>query len=120
MQHFLAFNCVGCHAPNGAGGMGPALSNSRWLHGSKPADIYLSIYQGRSGGMPAWGTVLPPKVIWELVSYIQSISKDPDQHFGDTISLAPRSPAIEQVPAQEIQTATPWKYTQPINSGHKP
>ena len=120
MKDFIAFNCVGCHAPNGAGGMGPALSNGKWLHGSSAANIYLSIYQGRSNGMPAWGGTLPSNVIWELVSYLQSISQAPDQQFGHTISLAPRSPAIEQVPAQDIETATPWKYTQPINSGHKP
>lgn len=120
MKDFIAFNCVGCHAPNGAGGMGPALSNGKWLHGSSAANIYLSIYQGRSNGMPAWGTTLPSNVIWELVSYLQSISQDPDKHFGKTISLSPRSPDIEQVPAQQIETATPWKYTQPINSGHKP
>jgi cytochrome c oxidase cbb3-type subunit 3 len=121
MQHFIAFNCVGCHAPNGAGGMGPALSNAKWLHGSQPANIYLSIYQGRSNGMPAWGGTLPSNVIWELVSYVQSISQDPDSNkFGQTISRQPQSPAIEQVPAQELQTATPWKHTEPINSGHKP
>ncbi|MBV8193443.1 MAG: c-type cytochrome [Alphaproteobacteria bacterium] len=121
MQHFIAFNCVGCHAPNGAGGMGPALSNSKWLHGAEPANIFLSIYQGRSNGMPAWGSTLPPNVIWELVSYIQSISEDPDRvHFGQTISRQPQSPAIEQVPAQELQTATPWKHTEPISNGHKP
>jgi cytochrome c oxidase cbb3-type subunit 3 len=120
MKHFVNFNCVGCHAPNGAGGMGPALSNSKWVHGSKPGNIYLSIYQGRAKGMPAWGTTLPSNVIWELVSYVQSISQDPDPHFGKTISLNPQSPAIEQVPAQELETATPWKHTQPINNGHRP
>jgi cytochrome c oxidase cbb3-type subunit 3 len=120
MKHFLAFNCVGCHAPNGAGGMGPSLSNNRWIHGKEPANIYLSIHQGRSNGMPAWGNALSPNVIWELVSYIQSISQDPDTHFGKTISRQPQSPAIEQVPAQELQTAAPWKYTQPISNGRKP
>src|SRR6266550_8738739 len=26
MKYFVQFNCVGCHAPNAGGGMGPALS----------------------------------------------------------------------------------------------
>ena len=30
MKYFTAFNCVGCHAANGGGGMGPALSNSNF------------------------------------------------------------------------------------------
>jgi len=120
MKHFINFNCVGCHAPNGAGGMGPALSNNTWVHGSSAANIYLSIYQGRANGMPAWGTTLPSNVIWELVSYVQSISQDPDTHFGKTISRTPPSPDIEQVPAQELETATPWKHTQPFSNGRRP
>ena len=120
MKHFVNFNCVGCHAPNGAGGMGPSLSNNKWIHGDKPANIYLSIYQGRANGMPAWGSTLPSNVIWELVSYIESISQDPDHHFGKTISRNPQSPDIEQVPAQELQTATPWKHTQPFSNGRRP
>jgi len=120
MKDFIAFNCVGCHMSNGGGGMGPALSNNKWIYGSKPANIYLSIAQGRAAGMPAWGTVLPSNVIWELVSYIQSISQDPDKTFGKTISLKPQSPDIEQVPAQVLQSATPWKHTEPIKSGQKP
>lgn len=120
MKHFVNFNCVGCHAPNGAGGMGPALSNAKWIYGSSPANIYLSIYQGRANGMPAWGTTLPSNVIWELVSYIQSISQDPDKHFGKTISRTPQSPDIEQVPAQELETATPWKHTEPFSNGRRP
>src|SRR5712675_1005567 len=30
MQFFSDMNCIGCHAPNGGGGMGPALSNTTW------------------------------------------------------------------------------------------
>src|SRR5437868_14934911 len=74
MKDFDAFNCSGCHAANGAGGMGPSLSNDSWVYRSSPANIYLTIAQGRAKGMPAWGAVLPDRVIWELVSYIQSIS----------------------------------------------
>ena len=47
MQAFQSMNCVGCHAPNGGGGMGPALSERQFIYGHEPANIYLSIYQGR-------------------------------------------------------------------------
>jgi cytochrome c oxidase cbb3-type subunit 3 len=120
MKHFSAFNCDGCHAANGAGGMGPALSNNKWLHRSTPANIFLSIYQGRSNGMPAWGDVLPANVIWELVSYLQSISQDPDTHFGKTISSNPQSPDYEQVPVQELHSPQPWQHLQPFHNGQKP
>ena len=33
MTYFVNFNCVGCHAPNGGGGMGPALSNNVFIYG---------------------------------------------------------------------------------------
>ncbi|HKF94635.1 MAG TPA: c-type cytochrome, partial [Gammaproteobacteria bacterium] len=36
-QLFISMNCVGCHAPYGGGGMGPPLSDNRWIYGNKPA-----------------------------------------------------------------------------------
>jgi cytochrome c oxidase cbb3-type subunit 3 len=121
MDLFNQMNCVGCHAPNGAGGMGPALSNSKFIYGSKPADIYLTIAQGRPNGMPAWGATLPDQAIWQLVSYVQSISKEPaSETWGHTVSLAPPSPAIEQVPAEYQTTTTPWDHTQPFSNGQAP
>jgi len=88
MDYFKRFNCVGCHADNGAGGMGPALSNSIFIYGHEPAQIYLSILQGRPNGMPAWGGMLPDHIIWDLVAYIQSLSSAPNQGWGQTV--APR------------------------------
>ena len=120
MKAFDTFNCSGCHAPNGAGGMGPALSNDQWLHRSSPANIYLAIVQGRSKGMPAFGTLLPERTIWELVSYIQSIAEKPSGPFGKTTSAQPPSPDREQVSANRLQTSTPWRYTEPAYPGEKP
>ena len=48
MRYYNQFNCIGCHAPNGAGGMGPSLSNAMFVYGSEPEQIYLSILQGLS------------------------------------------------------------------------
>lgn len=120
MKDFDAFNCSGCHAANGAGGMGPSLSNDAWVYRSSPANIYLTIAQGRAKGMPAWGAMLPDRVIWELVSYIQSISEKPTGKFGKTTSHEPLSPAIEQVPPEKMQTATPWNFTEPFSKGQRP
>jgi cytochrome c oxidase cbb3-type subunit 3 len=118
MRDFDTFNCSGCHAANGAGGMGPSLSNDQWLHRSSPANIFLTIVQGRSNGMPAFGTLLPDSVVWELVSYIQSITEKPSGTFGNTI--AADSPAREQVSANRLQTPNPWRYTEPFSNGQKP
>lgn len=73
-RHFEAFNCSGCHAPLGGGGMGPPLSDDQWIHGSEPAQIYLSILHGRADGMPAWSSMLPQRTIWEMVAYVESLS----------------------------------------------
>jgi cytochrome c oxidase cbb3-type subunit III len=114
MRDFDAFNCSGCHAANAGGGMGPSLSNDRWIYRSSPANIYLTIAQGRSAGMPAFGAMLPDRTIWELVSYVKSISHPPGPTFGTTTSVDPQSPDIQQVPAGRIQTTTPWKYVEPM------
>jgi cytochrome c oxidase cbb3-type subunit III len=120
MQAFESMNCVGCHAPNGGGGMGPALSEGSFIYGGAPANIYLSIYQGRPNGMPAWGEMLPADSIWDLVAYITSLSSAPDTGWGQTTSRSPSSPSIEQVPAELVTTAKPWTKTQPFGNGRKP
>lgn len=120
MRDFVNFNCVGCHAPNAGGGMGPSLSDDQWIYGNSPADIFLSIYQGRPNGMPAWGEALPEGTIWELVAYVQSLTEPAAKTFGKTISRTPQSPDKEQVPAENVQTANPWNFTEDFSIGQKP
>ncbi|MBS0234884.1 MAG: c-type cytochrome [Proteobacteria bacterium] len=118
MDDFASFNCVGCHMGNGGGGMGPALSNHAFIYGSSPENIFLSIYQGRPNGMPAWGTVLPEDAIWDLVAYIKNLSDAPVSQWGTTTSST--SPAIEQVPSEIKAVPNPWQYTQKFADGQKP
>jgi cytochrome c oxidase cbb3-type subunit 3 len=120
MRYFINFNCVGCHAPNGGGGMGPALSNNIFIYGAQPENIYLSIYQGRPNGMPAWGAVLPDNVIWDLVTYIGKISNEPTPEWGRTFALSPPSPKVEQVPVETMTTTEPWSMTEDFKLGQKP
>ena len=118
MSYFMSFNCIGCHADNGGGGMGRALSNRYFQYGSDPANIYLSIVQGRPNGMPAWGGILPDAVVWDLVAYIEQISNAPEPQWGTTVNL--HNPGIEQVPAEYLMTTNPWAYTEPFSNGQKP
>jgi cytochrome c oxidase cbb3-type subunit 3 len=117
MQYFNTFNCVGCHAPNGGGGMGPSLSRRTFKFGSDPASHFIVIAHGAPLGMPAWAGRLAENVIWDLVSYIGSISNAPGEEWGTTFSPAANLPRIEQVPAEFNQTAKPWLATQPFASG---
>ena len=118
MRYYNQFNCIGCHAPNGAGGMGPSLSNSVFIYGHEPENIFLSIVQGRPGGMPAWGGVLPDQIVWDLVTYIKSISKDQTGAWGARISADGWT--TEQVPAEYMSTPNPWQYLQPFSYGQAP
>jgi cytochrome c oxidase cbb3-type subunit 3 len=121
MKYFISFNCVGCHAANGAGGMGPALSDpSYFKYGTDPTVLFLVISHGAPQGMPAWGTVLPENVIWDLVNYVESINKAPHTGWGTTVSPGEHMPGIEQVPAEFKQTPTPWAFTEPFSNGQKP
>jgi cytochrome c oxidase cbb3-type subunit 3 len=67
------FNCVGCHH-EGGGGIGPALMDHRWIYGSRPAQIYSTIVQGRPNGMPSFGGRIPDQQVWQLVAYVESLS----------------------------------------------
>ena len=72
---FEWYNCTGCHA-RGGGGMGPALMDARWTYGGSPGQIFRTIVEGTPKGMPAWGVRIPEYQIWQLVTYVQSLSAD--------------------------------------------
>ncbi len=75
-QLFIQMNCVGCHGYDAKGGMGPDLTDKYWRFGGTDAQIFASIYQGRSQGMPAWGALLPADEIWRMVAYIRSLGSE--------------------------------------------
>ncbi len=77
---FNWYNCSGCHGGHAGGGMGPSLRDETWIYGSRDDQIFDSIAQGRSKGMPAWGAKIPEDQIWQLVAYIKSMRtpQEPD------------------------------------------
>jgi cytochrome c oxidase cbb3-type subunit 3 len=91
------YNCSGCHGGHAGGGMGPSLRDPDWLYGNRDDQIYDSIAEGRSKGMPAWGTKIPEQQIWELVAYIKSMGTplEPDP---------PVEPTEEEVPNPQNNT----------------
>lgn len=95
-RHFAAYNCAGCHAPLGGGGMGPPLSDDAWIYGGEPAQIYLSIMHGRGNGMPAWASMLPRKTTWELVAYIETL--DEIDNYARAAGFDERSPPGNRPP----------------------
>jgi cytochrome c oxidase cbb3-type subunit III len=107
-QLYGQFNCSGCHF-HGGGGIGPPLMDEDWIYGSQPENIYQSIVEGRPNGMPSFGGKLSAQQVWQLASYVRSMSgllrKD----------VAPGRDDHMQVTAQEQQTdkARPKQSTPP-------
>ncbi len=76
---FVAMNCDGCHAGAGAGWIAPSLADGRWRYGGTDQEIFSSIYYGRPKGMPAFGGVLGPDGVWNLVAYLKSLPTPPNE-----------------------------------------
>jgi cytochrome c oxidase cbb3-type subunit 3 len=72
-QLFIRFNCSGCHGGRAGGGMAPSLRDVDWLYGSRDAQLFSSIAEGRAHGMPSWQPQLTPDHIWKLVAYIKAL-----------------------------------------------
>jgi cytochrome c oxidase cbb3-type subunit III len=72
---FNWYNCSGCHAPGGGGGMGPPLIDAVWLYGSEPADVFASITEGRPNGMPSFRNLLSVEDRWKLVAWVRTLAR---------------------------------------------
>ncbi|HZQ25686.1 MAG TPA: c-type cytochrome [Terriglobales bacterium] len=103
---FNQYNCVGCHA-NGGGGIGPPLMDNNWIYGSEPGNIFATIVQGRPNGMPSFRNRIPEYQVWEIVSYVRSLSgllpKDVAPARSDQLYVKP--------PEQSMPNQTPTGIT---------
>jgi len=80
-------NCAQCHGSGAAGSVGyPNLNDDDWLWGGTIDQIYLTIAHGirydgdddtRLSEMPAFGDILEPAQVSEVVSYVVSLSSTP-------------------------------------------
>ena len=68
-------NCMSCHNINGAGDIGPNLSDNSWLYAEgTPETIYTFILSGNpSGGMPSWADKLSEDDLYSLTGYIMTL-----------------------------------------------
>jgi cytochrome c oxidase cbb3-type subunit 3 len=70
---FTSMNCDGCHGVGATGSWAPALNDGRWRYGGSDGAVYQTIFYGRPAGMPAFGGMLQPPLIWKLVTYLKSL-----------------------------------------------
>lgn len=115
-RHYVAYNCAGCHAPMGGGGMGPPLSDDDWIYGGNPEQIYLSIMHGRPEGMPAWASMLPSKTAWQIVAYVETLPQveNPAEALGFDENVGGFRNTREQQDQQD-QQGQPGQGQQPQN-----
>ncbi len=103
---FEWYNCVGCHA-HGGGGMGPPLMDEKWVYGSEPPQIFSTIVGGRPNGMPSFRGKVPDYQVWQLVSYVRSMSrlvpKDVAPGRRDSLSAKEPEAVTEPKPPQPAQ-----------------
>jgi cytochrome c oxidase cbb3-type subunit 3 len=84
-------NCAACHLASLRGksesavAIGPDLTDTTWIHGGKPTEMYEVINKGvLAKGMPTWGPVLGARKMGEVAAYILSKHKE-----GEPVVIAP-------------------------------
>jgi cytochrome c oxidase cbb3-type subunit 3 len=66
--------CASCHRADGAGSVGPNLTDEFWIHGDKPMDIFKTVRDGVAAkGMPTWGPQLGQDKTAAVVAYVLTI-----------------------------------------------
>jgi len=75
-RRFASTCAAYCHGAEGSGGRAPAFKGNAGLTAD---DAFKTIKEGRRGSdiMPPWGNALTPEQIWELVAYLQLLSRQP-------------------------------------------
>jgi cytochrome c oxidase cbb3-type subunit III len=69
-QGLYGHNCLPCHGPQGAGGVGPKLAGNQVL--TDTPRFWEMVLNGR-GGMPPWGTTLTGQEIADIHSWLQTL-----------------------------------------------
>jgi len=65
-------SCMACHKENGAGMVGPNLTDDYWLHGGTIKNMFKVIKYGYNA-MPQWQTSYSNKQIAQVASYVKSL-----------------------------------------------
>ena len=71
-QALYELNCVACHMADGGGGIGPNLTDDRWILGGGIKNVFKTISEGgRAGkGMISWKNELKPLEMAQVASYV--------------------------------------------------
>jgi cytochrome c oxidase cbb3-type subunit 3 len=67
------FDCRACHGDGTGTSKGPPLLDGWWQYGPDVVSIFVSIRDGRPGGMPSFGEKLITEQLWQLTGYVQTL-----------------------------------------------
>jgi cytochrome c oxidase cbb3-type subunit 3 len=88
-------NCAACHLVSLRGktesvaAIGPDLTDTAWLHGGKPVEVYDLVMKGvLTKGMPTWGPVLGGKKVAEVTAYILSKHREGEPILQEQAKVA--------------------------------
>ncbi len=71
--YFTLYGCGSCHGDSAKGTLN--LGDDRWRYGGSIRDIFLSIADGRAGGMPAYRSRMPMEQLWQVSAYVLKLHK---------------------------------------------
>lgn len=70
----FASTCASCHREDAGGNIGPNLTDDYWIHGGQPLQVLNTVTTGvLDKGMPAWGEVLKPEDVANVVAYVLTL-----------------------------------------------
>ncbi len=73
-KQIFTTNCTPCHGPDAGGTVGPNLTDPNWIHGGGIKNVFTTVKNGvPAKGMITWSTLLTPKQIQQVSSYILSL-----------------------------------------------
>ncbi|MCV6628339.1 MAG: c-type cytochrome [Flavobacteriaceae bacterium] len=109
----FATNCVACHQADGGGGIGPNLTDNKWILGGGIKNVFKTISEGgRDGkGMVSWKQTLNPREMAQVASYVLTFvgttPANPKEAEGDITWPEEETPGEEAAPADEGAEETP-------------
>ncbi len=97
---FTGNNCQSCHRDDGGGNsIGPNLTDNFWIHGGSIKDVFVTVKSGVvDKGMPAWGKVMSPQDVRNVVFYVMSLR-------GTNPPNAKAPQGVEYVPVESTPKA---------------
>jgi PQQ-dependent dehydrogenase (methanol/ethanol family) len=92
-QQLYNRTCQACHGPAGVGERGPALNTGAFAHGREDGDLFHVIRDGVTGSQMPPFRELSDEQVWQLVSYVRSLTNPPPTSPAAAVAASGGIPA---------------------------